>query len=279
MTPPDRRPFPDRKRIHRAAPQRRSLCSSHQRHLDQGVAHEHRVPIPRPPDLRARRPAGRRPRVGVRRPGELPRRRRGTVRVRVVNTDNSTIAAWVARGRFRVLAIDGGEVAGGDELTDLRVGIGAGGRVDLGVRVPDAGAVRVQVAGASLVVGPAGSTAPTAAMPAASFDPIAYGTPAPPPFDPATADRRFAYDIGHLPGFLGGHPGWWWTINGRMVPHVPMYMVSEGDRVAMRITNASGEAHPMHLHGHHLTVVARNGVPATGAPWVVDSLDVGHGET
>jgi len=199
--------------------------------------------------------------------------------VRVVNTDNSTIAAWVARGRFRVLAIDGGEVAGGDELTDLRVGIGAGGRVDLGVRVPDAGAVRVQVAGASLVVGPAGSTAPTAAMPAASFDPIAYGTPAPPPFDPATADRRFAYDIGHLPGFLGGHPGWWWTINGRMVPHVPMYMVSEGDRVAMRITNASGEAHPMHLHGHHLTVVARNGVPATGAPWVVDSLDVGHGET
>lgn len=64
-----------------------------------------------------------------------------------------------------------------------------------------------------------------------------------------------------------------------MVPHVPMYMVREGDRVAMRITNASGEAHPMHLHGHHLTVVARNGVPATGAPWVVDSLDVGHGET
>lgn len=131
-----------------------------------------------------------------------------------MNTDNSTIAAWVARGRFRVLAIDGGEVAGGDELIDLRVGIGAGGRVDLGVRVPDAGAVRVQVAGASLVVGPAGSTAPTAAMPAASCDPIAYGTPAPPPFDPSTADRRFAYDIGRLPGFLGGHPGWWWTING-----------------------------------------------------------------
>ena len=35
----------------------------------------------------------------------------------------------------------------------------------------------------------------------------------------------------------------------------------------------------MHLHGHHAVVLARNGVPATGSPWWVDSLDVGDGET
>jgi FtsP/CotA-like multicopper oxidase with cupredoxin domain len=47
----------------------------------------------------------------------------------------------------------------------------------------------------------------------------------------------------------------------------------------MRISNDSGEAHPMHLHGHHAVVLSRNGVRATGSPWWVDSLDVGNGES
>ncbi len=34
----------------------------------------------------------------------------------------------------------------------------------------------------------------------------------------------------------------------------------------------------MHLHGHHAVVLSRDGVAATGAPWVVDSLDVHPGE-
>ena len=33
------------------------------------------------------------------------------------------------------------------------------------------------------------------------------------------------------------------------------------------------------LHGHHVTVLARDGVPATGSPWRVDSLNVRDGET
>ena len=68
-----------------------------------------------------------------------------------------------------------------------------------------------------------------------------------------------------MPGFLDGVPGLWWTINGRMYPDVPMYMVAEGDVVRMRVENRSGEGHPMHLHGHHAVVLARDGVPATGA--------------
>ena len=64
-----------------------------------------------------------------------------------------------------------------------------------------------------------------------------------------------------------------------MFPDVPMFMVSEGDLVSMRISNDSGEVHPMHLHGHHAVVLARNGVPATGSPWWVDSLNVRDGET
>jgi FtsP/CotA-like multicopper oxidase with cupredoxin domain len=71
----------------------------------------------------------------------------------------------------------------------------------------------------------------------------------------------------------------WWTINGHLFPDVPVFVVARGDLVRMRITNRSGQAHPMHLHGHHAVVLARNGVPATGSPWWVDSLDVRNGES
>ncbi len=58
-----------------------------------------------------------------------------------------------------------------------------------------------------------------------------------------------------------------------------MFMVEEGDIVRMQIVNNSGEVHPMHLHGHHAVVLARDGQPATGSPWWVDSLNVRDGET
>jgi FtsP/CotA-like multicopper oxidase with cupredoxin domain len=45
-----------------------------------------------------------------------------------------------------------------------------------------------------------------------------------------------------------------------------MYVVREGDVAVMHIDNHSGEIHPMHLHGHHVVVLARNRVTATGSP-------------
>ena len=115
--------------------------------------------------------------------------------------------------------------------------------------------------------------------PVRELDLLDYGTPAALGFDPAAADRSFEYVIGRAPGFVDGWPGLWWTVNGHMYPDVPMYVVAEGDVVRMRVENRSGELHPMHLHGHHAVVLARDGVPATGSPWWVDSLDVGDGES
>jgi FtsP/CotA-like multicopper oxidase with cupredoxin domain len=97
-------------------------------------------------------------------------------------------------------------------------------------------------------------------------------------FDPFAADREFEFAIDRRPGFLDGKPGFWWTVNGAMVPEVPMFTVAYGDVVRMRIANDSGEPHPMHLHGHHAVVLSRDGVAATGAPWWVDSLEVRDGE-
>ena len=64
-----------------------------------------------------------------------------------------------------------------------------------------------------------------------------------------------------------------------MFPDVPMFHVREGDVVVMRIVNDSGDVHPMHLHGHHVVVLSRDGVAASGSPWWVDSLDVHPGES
>ncbi|MGH3657392.1 MAG: multicopper oxidase domain-containing protein, partial [Micromonosporaceae bacterium] len=139
--------------------------------------------------------------------------------------------------------------------------------------------VRIQVAGVSLVLGSESYAAPVAKRPAKTLDPLSYGSAAPVRFDPYHPDRRFRYDVGRRPGFLDGKPGMWWTVNGRMFPDVPMFMVSEGDVVRIRIANHSGEAHPMHLHGHHALVLSRDGERATGSPWWTDSLEVGNGET
>jgi FtsP/CotA-like multicopper oxidase with cupredoxin domain len=196
------------------------------------------------------------------------------VRVRVINTDNGPLRAWVDGAPFRVLTVDATDVHEPTPVDGTSVDVTAGARVDLEVVAP----ARVTIGGSSAVV--VGSAAPPASrQPEAVLDLLHYGTPAPLGLDPAAATRTFEYAIGRRPGFLDGRPGLWWTVNGHLFPDMPMFTVVEGDVVRMHITNTSGEVHPMHLHGHRMLVLARNGVPATGSPWWVDSLGVGDGES
>jgi FtsP/CotA-like multicopper oxidase with cupredoxin domain len=200
------------------------------------------------------------------------------VRLRVINTDNGPIETW-ADTPFRLLAIDGYAVNGPTDVTDRSVTVTAGGRADLGVTMPSDGrAVRVQVSkGTAVILGLGDPAAPP--QPAAALDLLSYGSPMALGFDPAKVNRRFDYSVGRRPGFVRGTPGLWWSINGHLYPHVPMYVVREGDIVIMHIDNHTGQLHPMHLHGHHAVVLARNGVAATGSPWWMDSLNVLEGET
>ena len=48
--------------------------------------------------------------------------------------------------------------------------------------------------------------------------------------------------------------------------------------VKMRFINRGSEDHPMHLHGHHMTILSKNGVPASGSPLAVDTVLVRPGE-
>ena len=58
-----------------------------------------------------------------------------------------------------------------------------------------------------------------------------------------------------------------------------MFMVADGDLVHITIENTSGAVHPMHLHGHHMLVLSRDGKPVTGSPWWSDTLNVEPDET
>jgi FtsP/CotA-like multicopper oxidase with cupredoxin domain len=200
------------------------------------------------------------------------------VRVRVINTDNGSIETW-ASTPYKVVAVDGYDVNEPTEVTDRSVTLTGGARADLEVTMPrDGTAVRVQVSKGTAVILGAGDPPPPP-QPKDDLDLLSYGSPKPLGFDPAKANRHFDYSVGHRPGFVKGRPGLWWSINGHLYPNVPMYVVRDGDVVIMRIDNHSGDVHPMHLHGHHAVVLARNGVAATGSPWWVDSLNVRDNET
>jgi FtsP/CotA-like multicopper oxidase with cupredoxin domain len=58
---------------------------------------------------------------------------------------------------------------------------------------------------------------------------------------------------------------------------MPMFVVSRGDLVKVTIVNDSPSIHPMHLHGHHMLVLSRNGVANRGSPWWADTLQVDPG--
>ncbi len=205
-----------------------------------------------------------------------------TVRVRVANTDNTPLSLWVPTGPYRLLATDGHEINAPNPVEGASVVLGAGGRVDLELEVPEGGA-RIQTGGASIVVGE--GDPPETSQPERRVDLLEYGAGSGEDDDlrgvahADAFDRDFRYDIGRRPGFVGGRPGMWWTVNGHLYPDVPMYMVREGDTVRMTISNHSGEVHPMHLHGHRATVLSRNGEPVRGSPWLVDSLNVEDDET
>jgi FtsP/CotA-like multicopper oxidase with cupredoxin domain len=199
-------------------------------------------------------------------------------RIRVVNTDQGTATVW-ASAPFRVAATDGQEVSGPTDVVGEKVAVPAGGRVDLTLVVPDAGA-RVHVGGArSILIGPEGAAVAKVRQPARTLDLLGYGSPAPIGFDATRPDRDFDYVIDRRIGVIDGRPGSFWTINGHLFPDVPMFHVATGDVVRFRVVNDSGEVHPMHLHGHHVVVLSKDGVAAHGSPWFVDSLDVHPGES
>lgn len=209
--------------------------------------------------------------------------------LRLVNTDSYPVVFSVAGTPFEVAAIDGTSLNEPDELTDARMELAAGGRYDATFTMPD-GPVRLGVVGGvgisgyapglGLLMSPDGKGELAILEDGPLFDPSKYGEPKETPFDASSDfDREFEVVMDNRFGFYDGAFNMLWTINGEVFPDTPMHMVREGDLVKTTFVNRSFMDHPMHLHGHHILVLTRNGEPVGGSPWWADTLNVAPGET
>ncbi|HLU34478.1 MAG TPA: multicopper oxidase domain-containing protein [Thermomicrobiales bacterium] len=68
-------------------------------------------------------------------------------------------------------------------------------------------------------------------------------------------------------------------INGLAHGGIPPIVVTEGDRVLLRMINAGHIPHPVHIHGHSFRIVATDGNPVPpAAQWLKDTVLIGPAE-
>lgn len=71
----------------------------------------------------------------------------------------------------------------------------------------------------------------------------------------------------------------YFLINGKMHDAIPPIIVTEGDRVRIRLINAGNVPHPFHTHGHSFRIVATDGNPVPEAAQLTkDTVLVAPGE-
>ncbi|MGN6299884.1 MAG: multicopper oxidase family protein, partial [Angustibacter sp.] len=193
------------------------------------------------------------------------------VRVRLVNAGSDT-AFRVALGghRLTVTHADGFPVrpVAGDAVL-----LGQGERVDLLVTLGDGAFPLVASAegksGHGLaVVRTAGGSAPTAGMVPTELDgPVLTVADLTPVASVALPGKRV--DRSHDLLLGGSMRGYRWTINGRTFDEQQPLEVREGERVRLRMRNATMMFHPMHVHGHTFAVVDGTGRPGVRKDTVV----------
>ncbi|MCA0756214.1 multicopper oxidase family protein [Paenibacillus sp. N4] len=204
------------------------------------------------------------------------------VKLRLINTDDWVRQSYVLTGvPFKVTAIDGVDLNGPSELENQSLELITGGRYDIAFVMPDH-PVYLKVGNGKelgLLMSADGSGDVPKPETTSVFDPTHYGMPADTPFGgDSEFDREFTMVLDNRFAFYNGRFAAYDTINGEVFPNTPMFVVKEGELVKTLIVNRGAVEHPMHLHGHHMLVLSRNGEAVTGSPWWSDTLDVAPGE-
>ncbi|MGW7278093.1 multicopper oxidase family protein [Streptomyces sp. NPDC054844] len=203
------------------------------------------------------------------------------VRVRLTNTSGSTREFAVDGAPYKVTALDGTDVHKPTALKGKKLVLGGGNRMDVEFTMPD-GAVRVtdgSAPDAGIVYSPNGKGELKADLSGPEFDPYSYGSPKKTELRPdSDFDRDYKLVFDEWLGFYDGSFGLKQTINGRVFPDTPMLMIQEGDLARTTFVNRGNEDHPMHLHGHHMLVLSKNGEQASGSPMWQDTVLVRPGE-
>ena len=68
-----------------------------------------------------------------------------------------------------------------------------------------------------------------------------------------------------------------YTLNGKSFPATQPLVAKLGQKLRLRFMNEGMMIHPMHLHGMHMTVIAKDGWEQP-APWKCDTLNIAPGE-
>ena len=68
-----------------------------------------------------------------------------------------------------------------------------------------------------------------------------------------------------------------YTLNGKGFPATEPISAKKGQTVRVRYMNEGMQIHPMHLHGMHMTVIAKDGWPVP-QPWKCDTLNIAPGD-
>jgi len=209
-----------------------------------------------------------------------------TVKLRLINANNQSQKYVLQGSDYVITGIDGTAIRQPDPLPDRTAfRLAAGGRYDLSFTMPDR-PVQFKIEESTgleepgiLFYASSPPGQPSYEADAGLFDPSEYGQPA---VNEATAatmfDRAFTMILGNRMGFYDGKFNFLWTVNGEVYPHTPTFVVKEGETIKTTFINKSLSEHPMHLHGHHMTVLKRNG-KRVNTPWVTDTLNVEPDET
>lgn len=202
----------------------------------------------------------------------------GPTRLRLANTDQIPHRI-VLDADSQLLALDGTDLGTPATLaagTSLR--IPAGGRADLLVDETRPVSLDVERGGGSgIILG--GDTVPAElSFRGAEFDVLDAASGPVPDWAEGPYAVEASQVLERLIRVVGGVPRLADTINGAAFPSIQPIVVEAGDSVVVTIINRGTETHPMHLHGHHMLVISRNGVEADGALWL-DTVDVKPGET
>jgi FtsP/CotA-like multicopper oxidase with cupredoxin domain len=92
------------------------------------------------------------------------------------------------------------------------------------------------------------------------------------PKDPLPIEKA---DIDYVLVLNDGAHGY--TFNGKSFPATEPIVAGKGQKLRLRFMNEGMMIHPMHLHGMHMTVIAKDGW-AQPAPWKCDTLNIAPGE-
>lgn len=209
-----------------------------------------------------------------------------TVKLRIINAHNHSEKYLLQGTKFRIVSIDGMRIQDPQPLSDQTAfRLGSGGRYDVIFKMPDnpvlfkLGDSKNESNPGIVFYAESPPEKPVFKAESAVFDPSDYGKPVANDVTAANEfDREFQMILGNEMGFYNGKFHFLWTINGDVYPRVPTFVVKEGDIVKTTFVNKSLAEHPMHLHGHHMTVLKRNGEKVK-TPWLTDTLNVMPGES